>query len=264
MITIENVSFSYAEKNVLHHVSFTVENKGIVVITGKNGSGKSTLALLLSGMLAPQNGMVVINGIACTDYEQFETAKRNIGIVFENPENQFITTSVERELAFGLENCCVRNKQMRSRVEEIIKLFSLENIRYRSPHMLSGGEKQKVAIASIMILQPQFLILDEPTTFLDPSSRAMIREIILRLRKTVSIILISQFPSDIILGDKVYILGDGTLTGPVDKNDIIETEMYQTPQMIFLDILQTGCLYHGKDIPRVESLCKLIVDSKKQ
>ncbi|TET17104.1 MAG: ABC transporter ATP-binding protein [Candidatus Cloacimonadota bacterium] len=264
MIAIENVSFSYGEKSILRHVSFAVENKGIVVITGKNGSGKSTLALLLSGMLTPQNGMVIINGIACTDYEGFETAKRDIGIVFENPENQFITTSVERELAFGLENHCVRNKQMRSRVEETIKQFSLEDIRYRSPHTLSGGEKQKVAIASIMILQPQFLILDEPTIFLDPSSRGMIRELIRELRKTVSIIFISQFPSDILLGDKVYVLGDGTLTGPVDKKDMTETEMYQTPQMKFLDILQNSGFYHGKDIPRVESLCKLIVDSKKQ
>lgn len=256
MIELKNVSFGYNRRALLSNVSLTIESNGFITITGANGSGKTTLALLLAGILKPVSGKVIIDGVESSDTRNFERERRKVGIVFENPDNQFITTSVERELAFGLENIGMETKEMRKIVEETLKRFSLEHLRFRSPHTLSGGEKQKVAIASILILKPKYIIFDEPTTYLDPPSRKMVIEMILSLKETISIILISHFPEEIILGDKIYSLKDCSLAHKNRKEIFLSLK--------FLNFLNRKALFQYTHLPEPGELCDTIESFKRK
>ncbi|TES91011.1 MAG: ATP-binding cassette domain-containing protein [Candidatus Cloacimonadota bacterium] len=264
MLELLNVSFGFGEKEVLKNLSLRIKDGEFVTLTGPNGSGKTTLALLLAGILKPQIGEVIIEGVKNNDSEGFEEKRRSVGIVFENPDNQFITTSVERELAFGLENIGIKREEIRKRVEETLKRFSIGALRFRPPHTLSGGEKQKVAIASILILNPKYLILDEPTIYLDPTSREIVLEVVDNLRGNISIILISQFPNEILMGDKIYFLTDGILEGPFEKESAIRKGVFQIPSLVFLNVLEKRRLYDAPNIPDPEVLCDEIEVRKKK
>ncbi len=264
MIELQNVSFGYEEKPLLRDLSIRINDGELVTLTGPNGSGKTTLALLLAGILQPQEGEAMIDGIKSSKPKEFEAKRRDVGIVFENPDNQFITTSVERELAFGLENVGIQREEIRKRVEESLKRFSLEDLRFRSPHTLSGGEKQKVAIASILILAPRYLIFDEPTIYLDPPSRRTVLEIVQSLKGTISIIFISQFPSEIIVGDKIYFLTEGILEGPIRKEEILRKNLFKIPLLSFLHVLHEEGIYEETDIPEPDALCDAIEKHKKK
>ncbi len=263
MIELQNVCFGYEGNVFLRDLDLKLAEGELLTLTGPNGSGKTTLALLIAGILKPQKGEVVIDGVSSSDSDVFEEKRRSVGIIFENPDNQFITTSVERELAFGLENIGLERKEMRRRVEENIEKFSLEDLRFRSPHTLSGGEKQKVAIASILILKPRHLILDEPTSFLDPLSRRMVIEVVNNLRGSISIIFISQFPSEILMGDRIYSLGNGILNGPIKKEEFFRKKDFQIPSLRFLNVLKDNQIFNSTDIPEPELLCNVIESFKK-
>jgi len=259
VIELEDISFGYTSNPILRNISLKIDNNELISLTGPNGSGKTTLALLLAGILEPQGGEVVIDSIRSNEYERFEEKRKDIGIVFENPDNQFITTSVERELAFGLENMGVEREEMKRRVEESIKRFSLEELRFRAPHTLSGGEKQKVAIASILIFNPRYLILDEPTAFLDPCSRRMVLDLIQNLKGTISILLISHFPEEIMLGDTIYFLRDGKL----DKQER-EKVVLRSQSLDFLHFLNERGISQYLYPPEPEMLCDTIEAFKKK
>lgn len=253
MIELRDVSFGYDKKTLLKNISMRINEGEFITITGPNGSGKTTLSLLLAGILKPQKGEVIIDGKKSSESKVFEEGKKSVGIVFENPDNQFITTSVERELAFGLENIGVEGKEIRRKVDESLGSFHLEHLRFRPPHTLSGGEKQKIAVASILILNPRYIILDEPTTYLDPPSRRMLIETIENFKGTISVILISHFPEEIMLGEKIYFLKDRKLAQQTREEVIL-----QSRGLDFLHFLSNKGIWPYSYLPEPEVLCDAI------
>jgi energy-coupling factor transport system ATP-binding protein len=264
MITCRSVHFSYGNGKVLEDISLTIAEGEITAVTGKNGSGKSTFALLLCGMLQPDGGRLTVDGEEMGATGEGDTLRRRIGIVFENPDNQFVTTSVEREIAFGLENQGIEAEQIRERVAAMIDRFSLNGIRDRAPHTLSGGEKQRVAIAAAIIARPRYLILDEPTVYLDPAARAMVNKEVCNLKGTVTIIYITQFPREILLADTVYELRNGQIEGPIDKATCFSRFRAADDAVRFLHELGSRGIFDGYAIPEVDHLCSMLEEQRKK
>lgn len=263
MIELERIGFNYGTRTVLNDCSLTVADGAITTITGENGSGKSTIALLMAGMLQPVRGRIMVEGREMNDSREADGLRRSIGIVFENPDNQFITTSVERELAFGLENQGIEPAHIRERVDQAIERFSLSGIRDRAPHTLSGGEKQRVAIAATIIARPRYLILDEPTVFLDPASSRAIGHMVAGLRGETTIVLISQSAPEILLGERIYEIRGGRAEGPVDRASMFSSLQMSDPSIQFLNTLKQQGIFEGEDIPPVEALCAMLEARRK-
>ena len=212
MIEVSDLMFSYpGGVPVLSGLSFSIDSGTHVALMGPNGSGKTTLALLLKGLLSPSSGRIVVGGFSHDDERsQFEIMKR-VGLVFQNPEDTIVATTVERELAFGLENLGIPSDEMTARVDEALSRFNLERYRYTNPANLSGGEMQRCALAAVMVMRPEHLILDEPTSLLDPSGRssllAAVREI---TGNSTTVIHITQFIEEAQPADRVIVLdGNG-------------------------------------------------------
>ena len=214
MIATAHLTYSYPERPpLLHNITVSIPNGSSVALMGKNGSGKTTLALLLKGLLTPLSGDVIVDGFNSNDPDsQLEVMKR-VGIVFQNPDTSMVATTVERELAFGLENLSIPHEEMRERVTETLEHFHLESYRYMNPSLLSGGEKQRVALAGVMIMRPLHLILDEPTSLLDPEGRdILLKTIETLISQGTTIVHITPFESDAYLADRVIVLEEGEIT----------------------------------------------------
>ncbi len=223
MILLKQVSHRYEldeERSVLalDNANLELKKGECVAIIGSNGSGKTTLAKLLNALILPQTGQVWVDGLNSSDKNSQKLIRQKVGMVFQNPDNQIISTSVEREIAFGLENLALPYEEIRGRVERALKYFNLGAYRNHPPHKLSGGEKQKVALASVLSMQPEYLILDEPTSLLDPVGK---REVLCLLpmlsdERNVTIIHITQFPEEAIAADRVLVMHQGkiVLDGP--------------------------------------------------
>jgi energy-coupling factor transport system ATP-binding protein len=215
MIKITDYSFSYDEKRVLKNVSLMIDNQ-LVVITGKSGSGKSTLALSIAGFLKDQGthtGEILIDGKDIYQYDLFELAQK-VGIVQQDPESQICTMTVEDELAFGLENLCASKGDIQDRMEWALSIVGGKYLRDRDTSSLSGGEKQKVAIASILAMKPGILIFDEPTSNLDVHTTREIMEVITHIKQKtdISAIVIEHKWKHIYpYADSLYEMRDGAL-----------------------------------------------------
>jgi len=221
MIHIDNISLSYPGENgsirqVLQGLSLNIVEGESVAIMGPNGSGKTTLALCLNGLLTPAAGAVTIDGLTTGDAKNLGTIRRQVGMVFQNPDNQIVSAAVEREIAFGLENIGIPYEEMHAIVDEMLDKFDLGEYRHRSPHYLSGGEKQKLALAAVLAMRPKYLVLDEPTSLLDPQSRNEILDIIHQmhqerngsLQPALTTILITQFPEEALVADRLVVLNN--------------------------------------------------------
>jgi len=189
VVDLRNVSFRYAgsERNVLSNINLTVEEGESVLITGPSGCGKSTIARIIMGLIPHSytgelSGEAYVLGMNVLENPVSRIAT-SCGIVFQNPENQLFTFSVEDDVAFGPENLALSPEEIRSRVDESLRLVGIEHLRHLSPNILSGGEQQKTAIASILSMRPSLIIFDEPTSMLDPSSSANLIQSIFRLKK---------------------------------------------------------------------------------
>ncbi len=215
MIVLERLSFSYhgSPKPVLGNVTLRVESGARVAVMGANGSGKSTLALILKGVLAPSSGTAEVDGISAARSDGDHLAvMRRVGLVFQNPDSTIVATTVERELAFGLENMGVPDTEMRERVAETLVRFDLEHCRHTSPDRLSGGERQRLALAAVMIMRPDHLVLDEPTSLLDPGGASRIRALIREAsRQGTTVIHITQSAAEALDYDRVIVLADGCI-----------------------------------------------------
>lgn len=188
MIEVKDYSFRYDREWILRNVTLTVD-KELVVITGKSGSGKSTLALSIAGFLkdsGEQKGDIYIDGKNVKDFDLFELA-RKIGIVQQDPESQICTMKVEDELAFGLENLCVGKEEIEERIAWALSIVSGQHLRKRDTYSLSGGEKQKIAIASILAMKPEVIIFDEPTSNLDAETTTEIIRVIQKIKEKAAI-----------------------------------------------------------------------------
>lgn len=222
-IEFNNVTFSYGtpgdetesrkRKDAVKDVSFAIEKGTFVCIIGSNGSGKSTVAKLMNGLILPTSGTVISAGYDTSDDQNIWEIRRLVGMVFQNPDNQIIATSVEEDVAFGLENIGVPREEMIARVDEALKMCGVEKYRHSEPHLLSGGQKQRVSIAGILAMRPSCIVLDESTAMLDPKGRKQVLDIVKKLNKeeNITVILITHHMDEIVDADKVLVMEKGEL-----------------------------------------------------
>jgi len=213
MIRLEKVSYSYPDGTpALEDVSFTIKKGEFVGIIGKNGSGKSTLALHLNGLLKPQKGSVMIRGMDTRDPSNVFGIRKFVGIVFQNPETQFVGRTVEEDLAFGPENLCFPPVEIRKCVDMALAETGFEKYRHHSPRTLSGGQGQCVALAGILAMKPEYLIFDEVTSMLDPSSGISVLKHIKRLKERgKTIIYITHNLEELHAADRILVMEKGKL-----------------------------------------------------
>ena len=185
IIELRNVTFSYSEEDArpaLNNVSLTIQQGEWIAIIGPNGSGKSTLAKTINGLIEANSGEVIIEGVALNAETVWDVRKK-IGMVFQNPDNQFVGSTVQDDVAFGLENVGIPREEMVKRVADAVAAVNMANFMDKEPARLSGGQKQRVAIAGIVALSPDIIILDEATTMLDPEGRHEVIETIQEIKK---------------------------------------------------------------------------------
>jgi len=237
MIETRDLAYRYegAGRYAISGITFDMQAGAMTAVLGANGSGKSTLALTIAGLLASSSGTVRVDEVSADTESGRRSIRRKVGMIFQDPNSQLTSPSVERELAFGLQNLGMEPDRMRVLVEEHLARFGLERYRDTPPTELSGGEKQRLALAAVMIMQPQYLILDEATAFLAPQSRNEILRLILELRsrQRLGVLLITQIPGEALLADQVAVLHEGrlVLSGPPMTvfSRVTELQAYRIP-----------------------------------
>ncbi len=214
IVSVRNLCFSYQKNSeTLRNVSFDIESGSYVSIVGDNGSGKSTLAKLLIGLLNKDSGSIEVVNLPLNNKNVHEIRKK-VAIVFQNPDNQFIGATVEDDIAFGLENRCVKQNEMQKIVFEWAKNVGMLDYLNKEPSYLSGGQKQRVALAGALSLSPSLLILDEATSMLDPKGKKEIFELINKLKKEnedLTIISITHDVEEAYLSDQIIVINDGEI-----------------------------------------------------
>lgn len=215
VIDVKNLSFRYKESQEYYDVkdiTFHVKRGEWLSIVGHNGSGKSTTVRLIDGLLEAESGEIVIDGQLLTE-ENVWNIRRQIGMVFQNPDNQFVGATVEDDVAFGLENQGLSRQEMKKRVEEALDLVGMLDFKKREPARLSGGQKQRVAIAGVVALRPAILILDEATSMLDPEGRRELIETVKGIRKDydMTVISITHDLEEVAMSDRVLVMKKGEI-----------------------------------------------------
>ncbi len=210
MIRFESVYFAYEKgKWAVENLNFEIKKGEFVALLGSNGSGKSTIARLTDGLLLPNKGNVFVDGINSKDSPNI--LKSKVGIVFQNPDDQFVGTTVEEDIAFGLENLNIERKEAHRRVYEITKRLGIFRYLKSSPSMLSGGEKQKVAIAGVLAMQPDYLVLDEVTALLDPVSRKEIFNLVYTIagESNIGVLYITHISEEVLPVERIILISNG-------------------------------------------------------
>jgi len=210
-VDINNLSFEYEEgAKTIDQISFSVPKGSYTVVLGHNGSGKSTIAKLIIGLLEPKTGDITVDGIHL-DEEHLYDVREKVGIVFQNPDNQFIGSTVRDDIAFGLENLCVPTEDMEDIIQTYAKKVNMTEFLDHEPTKLSGGQKQRVAIAGILAMHPSIIILDEATSMLDPRGKIEINNLVHELNQTqnMTILSITHDIEEAALSDHVILLDNG-------------------------------------------------------
>jgi energy-coupling factor transport system ATP-binding protein len=195
----------------LSGINMTVCEGEYVALIGPNGSGKTTLLKLFNALLAPSAGEVMVGGLNTVNEAEIPRIRQTCGMIFQNPDNQLVATTVEEDIAFGLENLALPSAEIRKRVAEVAALFGLERLLKHPPHLLSGGEKQRVAIAGILAMQPKCILMDEPTAMLDPAGRQEVIDAVSLLKQNhnIAVIHVTHFPEEAASADRVIALSSG-------------------------------------------------------
>ena len=217
IIKAEHLAYTYPAFDdregvvVFEDMNITVEEGSFVAILGTNGCGKSTLAKHFNSILLPSGGKVWVCGIDTSNEERIMQVRRNVGMVFQNPDNQIVANVVEEDVAFGPENLGVSSPEIRHRVDKALKQVGMYEYREHAPHLLSGGQKQRIAIAGVIAMQPKCIVLDEPTAMLDPRGRREVIETIGRLNdeKGITVVLITHHMDEAAKADRVVVLHKG-------------------------------------------------------
>ena len=215
IIKFENVHYTYPgdQMESLCGVDLEIEEGSFVAVLGHNGSGKSTLAKHMNAILIPTEGKVTVSGIDSADENRLIELRRNVGMVFQNPDNQIVANVVEDDVAFAPENLGVEPKEIRRRVDEALKLVGMYDKRQHAPHLLSGGQKQRVAIAGVIAMDPKIIVLDEPTAMLDPIGREEVISTVTRLcrEKGMTVVLITHHMDECIGADRLIVMSGGSI-----------------------------------------------------
>lgn len=249
IIEIRNLHFRYdsdgenPSPEILKGINLDIKKGEFVAILGHNGSGKSTLAKHLNGILTATSGTVTVDGIDTADETKLFELRQRAGMVFQNPDNQIVSSIVEEDVAFALENLGVPYEEMRKRVDEALKAVNMYEYRLHSPAQLSGGQKQRVAIAGIIAMRPECIILDEPTAMLDPQGRREVLSAIHRMNREygITIVLITHYMDEATQCDRVVV---------VDKGRIL---LDNIPEKVFSQVELLREI--GLDVPQVTELC---------
>lgn len=272
MIKIENLNYKYKTGNfALSNINLQIENNEFISIIGKNGSGKSTFSKLISGLVRFKEGKILIDNLDLSDKKQTLEIRKNVAIVFQNPETQIIFDKVYDDLAFGLKNLGFSKNEIDIRIEQALKQVNMLDFKNSYTTELSLGQKQRIAIASALAIQPKVLILDEPTTMLDPVSKKQIYTILKNLKQSgITIIYITNFIDEILLCDRTVIFEHGTIKKDFDKKDLIdnlsELQDFEFPGIISLinHLHLSGIDINLEDLSIQELISKLnIKDLKK-
>lgn len=261
LIEFRNVDFSYTidddgekpEKvQVLKNLNLTIEKGSFVAVLGHNGSGKSTIAKLTNGILFADNGEVIVDGQPAGEDDSIFDIRKKVGMVFQNPDNQIVSSIVEEDVAFGVENLGIAPEECRRRVDAALKTVGMYDYREKSPSKLSGGQKQRVAVAGIIAMKPMCIVLDEPTAMLDPSGRKEVIDTVKKLNKEdgITIVLITHYMDEAVQADRVIV---------IDNGDI---KMDGSPCEVFKNVKELKAF--GLDVPQsTELVSRLGLDSEK-
>lgn len=248
-IKAENVEYKYGgnQSGKVGHIAIKDVNINImegeyIVVIGRNGSGKSTFARLLNALLIPDKGTIQIAGLSVNEEENLWEIRRMVGMVFQNPDNQIVATTVEEDVAFGPENLGIAPEEICTRVDEALRQVGLLEYRHSAPHNLSGGQKQRVAIAGILAMKPKCIVLDEATSMLDPVGRKEVLEVLAELNRKdkITVINITHHMEEAVLADRVIVIHEGSIV------------MDGKPSEIFSRVEEIKSF--GLDVPQVSEL----------
>lgn len=261
LIKFDNVSFSYETEDengnpktekVLENFNFSIEEGSFVAILGHNGSGKSTVAKLTNGILFADDGTVTVDSILARDDDTIYDIRKTVGMVFQNPDNQIVSSIVEEDVAFGVENIGIPSDECRKRVDEALKTVGMYEYRLRTPSKLSGGQKQRIAVAGIIAMKPKCIVLDEPTAMLDPSGRKEVIDTVMKLNREegITIVLITHYMDEAVKADRVVVMDDGKI------------KLDGTPEQVFSDTNKIKSL--SLEVPQsTELVSRLGISSEK-
>ena len=215
-IKLENVSFSYPmndgeEQKAVNGVSLEIEEGAFVALVGHNGSGKSTLAKLLNGLLAPTAGRVLVYGADTADEKKIFEVRSSVGMVFQNPDNQMIETNVEDDIAFGPEHLGAPREEIIKRVDWALEKVGMSEYRHATPFKMSGGQKQRLAIAGVLAIKPRVMVLDESTAMLDPKGREEVMKVVKQLNREekMTVVHITHYMDEALDADRLIVMNDG-------------------------------------------------------
>ena len=248
IIEARGVCFKYEGATALavDHVTLDIAEGEFLAILGRNGSGKSTFAKLLNALLLPSEGSVKVNGITPTNDDDCDEVRKSCGMVFQNPDNQIVTTIVEEDCAFGLENLGTPPAEIRARVDDALHSVGMSEFALASPSMLSGGQKQRVAVAGVLAMRPKIIVFDESTAMLDPIGRRDVFALARRLNveEGITIVWITHFMEEAAMADRLVIMDAGRVA------------MDGTPRDVFTQAEKVTAL--GLDVPEMMKLTHML------
>lgn len=256
LITLENIMYRYnndQENYILDDISFTIEKGEWVTIIGANGSGKSTLVKTLNGLNVPQNGNVIIDGLVLNE-ENIWAIRQKVGMVFQNPDNQFVGSTVADDVAFGLENIGMPRDEMIVKIDQALQQVGMQNFKMHEPARLSGGQKQRVAIAGILALAPDIIVLDEATSMLDPKGRAEVLATVQAIKEenNLTVISITHDLNEAAQADRIFVMEKGQIkyeNKPEEVfklgDDLVELGL----NVPFVEQLKTALINRGLELP---------------
>ena len=274
-IEVKDLVYRYSKEQgddnlcpAIDHVSIEIKRGEYIAIVGSNGSGKSTLARCLNGLLLPTEGKILVDGMDTNDDDLIWDIRKKIGMVFQNPDNQIVSSMVEDEVAFGPENIGIENPELRKRVDNALKSVGMYEYRNREAHKLSGGQKQRIAIAGAVAMRPDCIVFDEPTAMLDPKGRSQVMKVIRELNdQGITIILITHFMEEVAEADRVLVMKSGKLFADSVPEDVfadtnlIESAGLEIPAAVLLrnELIENGISLSHEVINKddlVDALCR--------
>ncbi|MGI6594915.1 MAG: energy-coupling factor transporter ATPase [Christensenellales bacterium] len=276
IINFKNVSYEYRSGENFHRgvigLNFSIQEGEFIAILGHNGSGKSTLSKLINGFLKATFGEVNVLGINPSDDRRIYELRSQVGMVFQNPDNQMVATMIEDDLAFGPENLGIPREEITERIDWALDIVDMKEYKNKMPNKLSGGQKQRIAIAAILSMRPKILILDESTAMLDPKGRKEVMATIKKLNKEqgLTVILITHYMDEAVEADRVFVLNQGVITVEGTPAEVFKEVRKVRDAGLELPIPSQVCIElisKGYDIPFVltdEDLVDALIEQKQR